>query len=1402
MDSKKTSSKFSRTNRGAVERPTSRDTRGRKTNDATAKAKSGTKTETVSVMEAVSRFDSTGYKAKAKANQAAVKRSAKSQEALMSALGVDAQATTSLAAAASRRDRSSSSRPGRSTSIEDRKQSIREARARSRSRTRPTPNDGESLAPSTSNYSKISSMSSITEKTKTSRRPASGREVSKRNTQQLIMLRHAARCPYGPDSKDKETRGRCPIHKQCAEMKELLGHMTMCQLTSGSCPFPNCNESKGLLDVVYPYGPPAPSSSLMAAVKKEGVTSKQQNSSAPLVRSSQDEEFPPATMSNDDDLISKKDSPRAARLEKFPAVQSANEVVDSSASKPLTAYMKDRISSPPEESSKTPTAAEDIEMGVTKQEQPQETVEEEELIDDSLEEQSLFELEQQSLLAKEIQARRLQRAPKVKHKVASGSAKSSRSNKSGISSNSSTTSASTTASEMIRNSQIVAREIKLKAESMMSKMAKESDDGLASIGGSSVRRWARRTKFACFGFGVTVVLCVIALIFLYFFGRDSWDSLSGHFLETNFTSIDDQASESIIDDTGSPSHQLEATPAPLYTENDVDNDAPTMAPTLFQSLLPQFTLEALAADQTNESPQFKAYQWVLSDQAFLADRLNSGVVAAATTSGGDATPSFTEEGWKNRFALATLFYATSNKPTTRYGRSAQNWTHSNNWLSMGVSECEWSFYGCERGDSIWITNNGLRGTLPAEMGMLTKLRDLAIINNPSLTGPLPRQFGLLQKTVSVNLQGNKFSGEIPVEIGNMQKLRWLYLNNNKLTSSIPVELGQLSRLAYLWLNDNRLTGKLDPAMFKLQDFKHLQELLLHKNRLSGPLPEEIGLMPKVRFMSLHQNGFTGTIPTTIGLLTELEILKLHDTELTGRVPQEVCLLMQRGILTTLTIDCSKVVCDCGCSCTNDKNEQSQSTPAPVTSAAENVSTSAPTTRPTRAPSTAAPISTGAPTRNPTRVPTGQTTALPTASPKQDDELEEQDTPAPATVTTPPTGTTEESGNYDVPVVAAEFMLQLPDFTKEALLDPDTPQSMALEWLQTNPDLGQYSFQRKLQRYAMATIFYSTNGTDWFENDDWLDPGVHECDWFTSYTSGDICSSDTGEDGDRYLTDLMLWQNNLVGPLPPEVTLLTSVEKIFLGVNNITSLPSEIAFLSNSLRVLNMMHCSVGSALPSELGGLTKLKKLDLSENYFAGQIPSELGLLQLENLYLNHNFLAGPLPTELFNIVTAKGFNVAANALSGTLPTEAGKLAHLHWFNLYGNWMEGPVPTEIGLLNKMAALHASHNMFSGTLPSELGQLSTSQSLSIDVRYNNITGTVPSELGSLTNLVVLALEGNPDLTGEMPGEICELVSDWKLSTLSLDCQNVKCSDNACLGTDAEHGVCLCPEAVPFNDDGMP
>ena len=72
----------------------------------------------------------------------------------------------------------------------------------------------------------------------------------------------------------------------------------------------------------------------------------------------------------------------------------------------------------------------------------------------------------------------------------------------------------------------------------------------------------------------------------------------------------------------------------------------------------------------------------------------------------------------------------------------------------------------------------------------------------------------------------------------------------------------------------------------------------------------------------------------------------------------------------------------------------------------------------------------------------------------------------------------------------------------ALQTTSTPQNDALIWLSNNTNLDTYSDKRKIQRYVLAVLYYSTNGNNWDRNSGWLS-NEDECDWY-NLADGSFC----------------------------------------------------------------------------------------------------------------------------------------------------------------------------------------------------------------------------------------------------------------------------------------------------------
>ena len=176
-------------------------------------------------------------------------------------------------------------------------------------------------------------------------------------------------------------------------------------------------------------------------------------------------------------------------------------------------------------------------------------------------------------------------------------------------------------------------------------------------------------------------------------------------------------------------------------------------------------------------------------------------------------------------------------------------------------------------------------------------------------------------------------------------------------------------------------------------------------------------------------------------------------------------------------------------------------------------------------------------------------------------------------------------------------------------------------------------------------------------------------------------------------------------------------------------------------------------IPTELGNLTDLTRLDLAHNFLSGPVPTELGRLTgLELLHLGDNDLSGPVPPELSELASLTWLSLSSNGLTGPIPPELGSLADLGSLYLGGNDLIGPIPPELGELTNLTRLSLSSNSLTGPVPTELGRLTGLESLNLG--YNDLSGPIPPEFGELAGLTWLSLSSN-SLTGPIPPELARL-----------------------------------------------
>ena len=249
----------------------------------------------------------------------------------------------------------------------------------------------------------------------------------------------------------------------------------------------------------------------------------------------------------------------------------------------------------------------------------------------------------------------------------------------------------------------------------------------------------------------------------------------------------------------------------------------------------------------------------------------------------------------------------------------------------------------------------------------------------------------------------------------------------------------------------------------------------------------------------------------------------------------------------------------------------------------------------------------------------------------------------------------------------------------ALLNPSSPQNKALGWLSSNRFLHLYDDDQKIQRYVLATLYYSTTGESWENNNLWLSD-ENECDWYTAESENPIC------DNVGTLDELDLDRNGLSGELPWR----------------------ELALLSSNLLVMDLFENTLGGQISGQIRRLTSLLVLDLFKNQHTGNLPTQMGMLSsIKYIDMSTNFLSGTIPTELSSLTNLESLWLNNNVLSGTIPTELGLMASLE--NLYLVSLQSLSLSTKFIFKQLAKLgffnalprNQSGNFLGGSVPDEL-----------------------------------------------------------------------------------------------------
>ncbi|XP_022755219.1 receptor-like protein 12 isoform X2 [Durio zibethinus] len=167
--------------------------------------------------------------------------------------------------------------------------------------------------------------------------------------------------------------------------------------------------------------------------------------------------------------------------------------------------------------------------------------------------------------------------------------------------------------------------------------------------------------------------------------------------------------------------------------------------------------------------------------------------------------------------------------------------------------------------------------------------------------------------------------------------------------------------------------------------------------------------------------------------------------------------------------------------------------------------------------------------------------------------------------------------------------------------------------------------------------------------------------------------------------------------------LSKLQSIFADNNTIYA-ETEMHFLAPTFQLneISMSCCGDAGSFPRFLYHQQDLVSVDLSNIYFKVE-KFPIWLLEnntkLETLILSNSSLSGPLLLPLAPHLGLSEFDISNNFFNGSIPVEIGaKLPSLSFLNMSKNHFGDSIPDSIGDMNSIQTLDLSNNNLTGGVP--------------------------------------------------------------------------------------------------------
>lgn len=152
--------------------------------------------------------------------------------------------------------------------------------------------------------------------------------------------------------------------------------------------------------------------------------------------------------------------------------------------------------------------------------------------------------------------------------------------------------------------------------------------------------------------------------------------------------------------------------------------------------------------------------------------------------------------------------------------------------------------------SLDLQANGLLGTLPNEIGLLTNIYGGINLSTNAIYGSIPSQMGMLSKLQCMILHSNTFENELPTHLGRMTNLRKFDISGNAdITGTVPSTLKHWNRIEEIEIQNTGLGGRVPQEFCQTVEtrenfnFKHVESLAFRATcKHNNPVGDHMGVV--------------------------------------------------------------------------------------------------------------------------------------------------------------------------------------------------------------------------------------------------------------------------------------------------------------------------------------------------------------------------------------------------------------------------------------------------------------------------------------------------------------------------------------------------------------------------------